>query len=221
MVLVPDLLLPDAGYDFPRVVEAVAEQAERADFHVRKGNVGCMHRVAGIRIADALRRECEHEVERHVVAGWGAVDAELDAELRSDFSGDVRRIRHKMPIGCGADRAGRRQLAGMGSGAGRLPGIGPGVGDRDAGYRRAFFGDGRRGLRGGAACRGREEAQYQECHAHQRVFPKAYLPIRKLILLAWNSGSNALNVARALVRKPLSRSVVLFMVEVPNLVFPG
>src|SRR5262249_1994933 len=83
-VLIPDLRRPDARHDLPGVVEAVAKQAKRADLQIGKSDIGSVHHIAGIRIADTLRREVQDQVRRHAVANRITVNAKLDAELGAD-----------------------------------------------------------------------------------------------------------------------------------------
>jgi hypothetical protein len=85
-VLIPYLLRPDPRHDFLSIVEAIAEQAKRADLKIWKRHIDGMQRIAGIGIADSLRGKFEHHVQRHAVANRIAVNAKLDAELGADRS---------------------------------------------------------------------------------------------------------------------------------------
>jgi len=111
-----------------------------------------MQSLAGIGVAYSLRREGEREVQRHGFAGRRAFDMELDAELRSGLAVDVGGVRHEVPVGYGADCAGRRLLPGLGRRAGRPPGKASDLGDGNAGDALRRLADTRR-LRRGAAGR--------------------------------------------------------------------
>jgi hypothetical protein len=169
-VLIPDLLRPDPRNDFPGIVEAVAQQAKGSDLQVGKGDIGGMHDIAGIRIADPLRGKVQHHVQRHAVANRIAVNAKLDAELGADLAGDFGRFRDEMPIGCGADCAGRRQLAGAARRAHRLSPVGARIGDGDAGNGRRRRDHGC-SLRPGRARHGGEQRydEHRQPHETSRV----------------------------------------------------
>ena len=147
-VLIPDLLCPDPRQDLPSIVEAIAEQAKRPDLQVGKGDLGGLHRTAGIRIAHSVRGKVDHHVQRHAIANRIAVDAKLNSELSADLAGDFGRLRDEMPIGRGADCAGRRQLAIAGRRAHRLTLVGARIGDGNAENGRC------RGDHGCSLCRG-------------------------------------------------------------------
>jgi hypothetical protein len=165
-VLIPDLLRPNSRHDLPSIVEAIAEQAKRPDLQVGKGYVGGMHRSAGIRIADSLPGKLEHHVQCHGVPNGIALKAKLDAELGADLAGNFRRFRDEMPIGCGTDCAGRRQLAGAARRAHRLSLVGASVDDSNAGNG-SLRRDHRRRLHRSCAWHGSKQRYDESRHPHE------------------------------------------------------
>jgi hypothetical protein len=90
-------------------------------------------------------------------------------------------------------------LAGARRRARRIAGIGPGIGDGNAGDDCRWLGD-RRRLRRGAADGRREHADDEQWPAHDRVSCGSCRRDSATIILAWNPGGNALNEARAKLR---------------------
>ena len=57
-----------------------------------------MHHIAGIRIADSLRRKVQHQVQRHALANRIAVNAKLDTELGADLAGNIGQVQTKCQL---------------------------------------------------------------------------------------------------------------------------